>query len=118
MGSSLRRRPRDWPVRLVKPEIGGEVAVKIGLGSGWVAAFAALPQETREVIGGLLVFMLFLCLFFLFIGGFSIVGKLPEAFGSKCWELQFKDDRAFKVNTCNGTVIELDKKTLQPLKAR
>lgn len=27
---------------------------------------------------------------------------------------EFKDDRAFKVNTCNGKVVELDKKTLAP----
>jgi hypothetical protein len=100
----------------MKPEIDGDVEVKIGFGSGWVAAFAALPKETRDIIGMVIILMLFLCMFFLFVGGMSLVTKWPEVFGSKCWDLQFKDDRAFKVNTCNGTVVELDKKTLEPKK--
>lgn len=99
----------------MKPEIHGEVEVKIGLGSGWVAAFAALPEDIRGLIGMLLAGLLGLCLFFLFMGGITTMTKWPELFEkSGCWELQFKDDRAFKVNTCNGKVVELDKKTLEP----
>lgn len=79
------------------------VKAEIGLGS-W---FAHIPVEIRTMIGLLLVF-------FLFIGGLQIVTKVTDVFGKKCWELQFKDDRVFRLNACNGTVVELDKNTMQP----
>ena len=47
--------------------------------------------------------------------GFSLIGKLPTMLESnKCWELQYKDDRVFRFNACNGTVVELDRKSMQP----
>ena len=87
-----------------------EVA-KSGFSLGLGSLFASLPKEIRWAIGGLLVY-------FLYIGGIMALGKLPSMLESKCWELQFKNDRVFRFNACNGTAIELDKNTMEPKKAK
>jgi hypothetical protein len=83
------------------------VKADVSLG-GW---FGHLPKEARWAIGSLLVF-------FLYFAGFIVLGKLPGMLDNtkKCWELQFKDERAFRVNACTGAVVELDIKTMEPKK--
>jgi len=80
----------------------------LGLGS----MFASFPIEIRTIIGLMMAF-------FVFIGGFQVVKHLPSMFeNSKCWELQFKDERVFKFNTCNGLLVELDKDSMQEKKRK
>ena len=53
----------------------------------------------------------------IFIGIVALLGKTHKT-EVDCWSVQFKDDRAFKANSCNGTVIELDKKSMEPIKEK
>ena len=71
--------------------------------------FSALPQEIRWVIACLLAY-------FVFIGGFMALGKLPTMLENKCWELQVKEGRVFKLNACTGQVIELSAEDLKAKK--
>jgi hypothetical protein len=50
---------------------------------------------------------------FIFMGVVTLFGKLKKT-EVDCWSVQFKDERAFKVNSCNGSTIELDKKSMEP----
>lgn len=79
--------------------------IKTSLGLGSI--FASFPIEIRTIIG--LIFV-----FFIFIGGFTVLSKLPSMLDNKCWELQFRDERVFRFNSCSGTVVELDNSTMEP----
>jgi hypothetical protein len=81
---------------------------KSGFSLGLGSLFASLPKGTRWAIGGVLFY-------FLFTGGVMAIVRLSE---SKCWELQFKNDRVFRFNVCDGTAIELDKTTMEPKKVK
>jgi hypothetical protein len=47
----------------------------------------------------------------------ALLGKLQKT-ETDCWSVQLKDGRTFKVNSCDGTAIELDKKSMEPPKQK
>ena len=68
--------------------------------------FASLPIEIRGIIG-------FMLMFFLYMGGMKFITNEDNFNATECWKLEYKNDRIFKFNTCNGDVIEIDSKTLK-----
>jgi len=66
--------------------------------------YASLPIDTRIIIGIMIAY-------FTVLGGvvlFDISSNL-----NRCWELRVKNERLFKINRCDGAVIELDDKTME-----
>jgi hypothetical protein len=70
-------------------------------------SLASIPKPIRWAVGGFLFYFLFT--------GLMVLSTMLE---SRCWELQFKNDRVFRFNVCDGTAIELDKATMEPKKAK
>jgi len=89
----------------------GDVDVKVSAG-GLGGVIAALPEDQRKVIGAMVVMACVFAVYFGFMWAVTHVFAPSE--DKKCWELQSHANRLFKVNVCNGKVVELDKTSLQP----
>ena len=66
--------------------------------------YEALPAEAKGVFA-------FLLMYLLFFGGSMFVGPMLQE--RHCWELQAKEHRFFKLNVCNGDVIEVTEEYLE-----
>ena len=47
------------------------------------------------------------------MGGMQFISNKDNFNTNECWKLEYKNDRIFKFNTCNGEIIEIDPKTLK-----
>lgn len=79
-----------------KEEVGGFSKLK--------SVYEALPAEAK----GAIVFLL-MCLLFLP----TPILVAPLVLERHCWELQAKESRFFKFNSCNGNVIEITEEYLE-----
>ena len=79
-----------------KEEVGGFLKLK--------SLYEALPAEAKGAIVFLLMCLLLLPTIILFA---------PLVLERHCWELQAKESRFFKFNSCNGDVIEITEEYLE-----
>jgi hypothetical protein len=71
-----------------------------------------IPKGVKAFLGYLIVVIIVVLIL---ASVATLPGKLKRT-EVDCWGVQFKEDRAFKVNSCNGVAIELDKKSMKPIK--